>query len=122
MTRATIDDLGELHRLLTLALVDKLNGNVNVSAEWADVARALLKQEGTEAPTEAERAALRRLYGLLVDRLVDALQQASPSASVLAVVRHFLQDQGVTKDLPGGIAQAQALQALTAADLPFKTN
>lgn len=117
---ATPEQLHELHRLLASALVAQLKDTRKPSAEVLGVARSLLKDNGLFglAQTEADRRTLRRLWGLLVRHLSTAMQ-GNPKPALVAEVRLFLAANGVTKDLPGHAAKAQALHLLADASLPF---
>jgi hypothetical protein len=120
---ATVEELQELHRLVVTGLCRHLKATD--SAAVLGVARAMLRDQGllglARAPHEQKR--LQRLYGLLVSRLLDAMQQpGGPSAAVLGEVRQLLAAEGIHKDLEGSINQERALKALGDADLPFATN
>lgn len=120
--KATPEQLHELHRLVVKALTSELKQD-KPTAEALAVSRAVLKDNGLtgSAQTEADRKALQRLWGLLVQQLTTAMRR-SPSAAVVAEVRLFLSANGVTKDLQGHAAKAQALTVLADASLPFTTH
>lgn len=118
--RATPEQLHELHRLVASALVTQLKNSGKPSAEILGVARSLLKDNGLcgLSQTEADRRTLRRLWVLLVRHLAAAMQ-SNPKPALVAEVRLFLAANGITKDLPGHAAKAQALHLLADASLPF---
>jgi hypothetical protein len=120
--KATHEELNELHRMTVRALLAKLK-EPKAPAEWLHVARGILRDNGLcgLAQTDKDRKALQRLYGLLLGQLVHAMEAESPSAAAIAEVRHFLQQQGITKDLGGAIDRAQALRVLGSTALPFTT-
>lgn len=117
--RATPEQLHELHRLVVKALTSELKQD-KPTAEVLAVTRSLLKDNGLFglAQTEADRRTLRRLWGLLVRHLTTAMQ-GNPKPALVAEVRLFLAANGITKDLPGHAAKAQALHLLGDASLPF---
>lgn len=112
--------MNELHRLVVSALLADLKQD-KPSAEVLSVARSLLKDNGLCGLAQAakDRAALQRLWGLLLQQLTTAMESPSPSASVVAEVRLFLSAQGVTKDTLGLATTTQALASLSDASLPF---
>lgn len=115
---ATRAELEELHRLTVAALTERLKASP--SGEHLAVSRAMLKDNGQRAWTDKERAALRKLYRLLLAAFLEAMnQEGPPSAALLAEVRHFLHSQGISQDIGGAIDEAQALTVLGSAALPF---
>lgn len=118
--KATPEQLNELHRLVVSALLSDLKQD-KPSAEVLSVARSLLKDNGLCGLAQAakDRAALQRLWGLLLKQLTSAMESPSPSASVVAEVRLFLAANGINKDTQGHAATTQALASLSDAALPF---
>jgi hypothetical protein len=118
--KATPEQLHELHRLVVFALLADLKQD-KPSAEVLSVARSLLKDNGLAGLAQAakDRAALQRLWGLLLQQLTHAMESPSPSASLVAEVRLFLAANGINKDTQGHAATTQALASLSDAALPF---
>lgn len=118
--RATHEELQELLHLVTQTLIDRIKQAP--TADLLGVARGLLKNSGTFGlalePEQQQR--LQQLWDLLLLRLLEAMQQPQPPAAILSEVRQLLADNGITKDLPAGLAQAEALQVLHGIDLPFQ--
>jgi hypothetical protein len=118
---ATTEQLQELLGVMLSQLVKQLR--TTPTAALLSVARLLLADQGRLGIviTPKEHKVLERLYGLLVRRLLEALEGPDkPSAAVLSEVRQFLAAQGISKDLPGALDRAEALRAIDAARLPFK--
>lgn len=120
MSRATPEQLNELHWLTVSALIKSLAAG-DASAEELAVARAMCRDNGLcgTAQSDKERKAMQRLFALLVDQLTKAMQSPRPSAALVGEVRVFLASNGITKDLEGHTAKTQALEALSDASLPF---
>ncbi len=59
------------------------------------------------------------LYAVFVRRLSEAVHAEAPSAAVLSEARHFLQTNGVRKDLGAAADRATALNLLADQRLPF---
>ena len=120
MSRATPEELNELHRLTVASLIDSLKAG-DASAEELAVARAMCKDNGLcgTAQCDKDRKAMQRLFVLLVEQLTKAMQSPRPSAALVGEVRVFLTSNGITKDLPGHAAKEQALVLLADASLPF---
>lgn len=118
---ASIELAYELHRLLAAELVARMKASP--SADLLAVVRAFLKDQGhLDVPTDDKaRKKLERLHRLLVERLLEAVTAGIPSASVMSEARRLLLDQGIHKDLGGAVDTAKALQLLSAAHLPFRT-
>lgn len=118
--KATPEQLHELHRLVVSALLSDLKQD-KPSAEVLSIARSLLKDNGLCGLAQAakDRAALQRLWGLLLQQLTSAMESPNPSASVVAEVRLFLAANGINKDTQGHTATTQALAVLSDAALPF---
>lgn len=75
MSRATADELNELHRLTVAALIDSLKAG-DASNEELAVARSLCRDNGLcgTAQSDKERKAMQRLFVLLVDQLTKGMQ------------------------------------------------
>jgi len=118
--KATPEQLNELHRLVVSALLTDLKQD-KPSAEVLSVARSMLKANGLcgLAQEAEDRAALQRLWGLLLRQLTHAMESPSPSASLVAEVRLFLAANGINKDTTSHTATTQALASLADADVPF---
>ena len=116
---ATHAELQELHRLLVRSLIERLEATPN--AELLQVGRAVLRDNGLAGRASDGRDVeqLHTLYDLLVQRLSEALREPAPPTAVLAVVRQFLRQQAVSKDLGAAIDPAAAMQDLADLDLPF---
>lgn len=75
--------------------------------------------------TAAPQESLRELHRLLCTTFLDYLQTTPPErrrASMLEVIRSFLRDNGIQKDLTlHGDVQA-SLQSLSSLDIPFFSN
>jgi hypothetical protein len=110
----------ELHRLLIADLTVRLQAG-KPSAEFLQVARKLLKDHGPLglASTEEERQRIRDLYTVFVQRLSEAVHAEGPSAAILAEARHFIEANGVRKDLGAAADKATALELLEDLRLPF---
>lgn len=121
--KATPEQLNDLHQLVASSLLTELKAG-KPSAEVLSVARLFLQSNGLcgLVQTDTDRAAMRRLWALLLRQLLKAMGSGSPSASVLAEVRLFLQSNGITKDQTGHTATTSALASLTDAALPFTTH
>ena len=85
------------------------------------VVRRYLKDEGfIGGPTAAaDQARLQAMWEMYRQQLERALEADSPPAAVFSEARLFLEGQGVSKDLGSATEQAEALQALGSASLPF---
>ncbi len=118
--KATPEQLNELHRLVVSALLTDMKQD-KPSAEVLSVARSLLRDNGLCGLAQAakDRAALQRLWSLLLHQLTTAMESPNPSASVAAEVRLFLAANGINKDTQGHTATTQALASLSDAALPF---
>jgi hypothetical protein len=118
---ATRETVETLHRELARDLVRRIKRRES-SAAVLHVARMFLADQRPlgESLTAADRRKLQGLYRLLLEALHAAVTGPTPpSAAVLSEVRHFLRDQGISKDLGGAISKAEALEVLGAASLPF---
>lgn len=119
----TLDLAIELHHELTRELLARLKQRGRTAVDTLQVARQYLSHEGMlGGPHEAaELARLRSLYRLYCLRLTEGLSEPNPPASLLQEAARFCTSQGVSKDLGGAITQAQAVQALSNASIPFTT-
>jgi hypothetical protein len=114
---ATREQLQALHR----ALVDALHKRMRAGPVAADltVARALLDDNGMKAD-DKDRKKLQNIYRLYLSHLIGTFGgDERPSAAMFGECRLFLAGQGITKDVQGGLTQAQALKALSSAAFPF---
>lgn len=117
---ATATELQALHGELARDLLRHLKAGP--TAALLAVTRAFLRDNGLLglAHDEADRKRLHRMYTLLVQRLMEALEGPDrPSSAMLGEVRQFLAAQGVSKDLQAGVTRAQALRALEGLAVPF---
>jgi hypothetical protein len=107
----------ELLRLLLHSLLRRLRSKP--SAGFLEVARKTLKDRGaiSLASGDRHRKHLERLYSLYLRRLTEALNDGKPSSAVFAEVRHFLHDQGISREVSRR-NPAAVLEALASA--PFK--
>ena len=123
-TKATPEELAELHRLVVLALLDRLDpvGARKPSLGFVGVAGALLRGEFFCPPGVRRRRELELLYRRYCQALLRAMEEPRPSAGVLGEARAFLQSQGITKALTTAAADKSlkaSVQDLAGLDLPF---
>lgn len=118
---ATRAELHRLHAALLRALLDATKAPSPTAADLA-VARAFLVDNGLPGPTVSRkaRAKLQRLFGLLVDRLAEALEPVSDApAAMHAQAVALLKAAGVVRDAGEARDVAAALRELKATELPF---
>lgn len=122
---ATTEQLHELHRRLTEALLSALDPDLKrrPGQDTLAVVGAFLRQEGVQGflinPRRVRR--LERLYSLYVEALLGHLEGGNASAGVLAEIGKTLRDAEVTKDGSAlAVRPAEALRELASMALPFK--
>jgi hypothetical protein len=119
----SVDLFHELFVALLTCCRDRLRSTGKAtSVEMLAVSRRVLRDHGYICPVndEASRRKLEEMHRLYVKRLEEALR-TRPSAAVLAEVRHFLDQSGLTRDLQGAMSNAQAVALMADSRLPFKT-
>ena len=110
----------ELWHLLVKGILEDLKRPKRAPVELLQVARKLLRDNGTTAPDAAARKDLEVLYRLYSTALHDALTSPTPRAGVLSEARQWLQYHGIRPDLPAAHAAAVA-KKLGELDMPFTT-
>ncbi len=119
MGKASMETLSALWRELLAALLGRFKGTKQPPVELLQVSRRFLRDNGQGCPDDKTRQQLAQLYRQYLGGLARAMDEAPPSASLLAEARAFLQWHGVG-DIPGASAGHAAKQLLDLS-VPFKT-